>query len=165
MKIRPILAACALALSATTVFAHEFKQGAITIGHPYARPTIAGQVSGGGYLSLDNKGAAGDRLVSASSEAAQKVELHSMSMDGDVMRMRQVDAIDLPAGQRVELKPGGLHIMLLGLKAPLKQGESFALKLRFEKAGEATVRMNVDAPAAPAAPAAAASQAEPAHKH
>ena len=79
-------------------------------------------------------------------------EMHEMAMDGSVMRMRQVDAIDLPAGQAVELKPGGLHIMLMDLKAPLKAGDTVPLTLRFEKAGEHTVQVPVRA-----APAAAAS--------
>ena len=72
-----------------------------------------------------------------------------MKMEGVVMRMREVDAIDLPADARVELKPGGLHLMLLGLKEPLKAGQHFPLKLRFEKAGEVTVEVDVDASAAP----------------
>lgn len=129
--------------------AHSFKLGAIDIGHPWARPTAAGQVAGGGYLKLTNAGAA-DRLLSASSEVAESVELHTMSMDGNVMRMRQVEAIDLPAGQTVELKPGGLHIMFMGLKAPLKEGDKFPVKLKFEKAGEVTVTVNVEQPKAAA---------------
>ena len=72
-----------------------------------------------------------------------------MAMQGDVMRMREVNAIDLPAGKTVELKPGGLHIMLVGLKAPLKAGERFAMKLRFEKAGEVTIDVPVEAVGTP----------------
>jgi copper(I)-binding protein len=68
-----------------------------------------------------------------------------MAMDGDVMKMRQVEAIEVPAGKSVELKPGGLHIMFIGLKAPLKAGDKFPLKLKFEKAGEVTVQVNVEA--------------------
>ena len=100
--------------------------------------------AGGGFLKLVNAGA-DDRLVAASSEVAGAVELHMMSMKGDVMQMRQVDAIDLKAGQTVELKPGGYHLMLMGLKAPLKAGSSFPLKLKFEKAGEVTVNVQVEA--------------------
>lgn len=125
--------------------AHGYKLGAIDIGHPWARPTAPGQPNGGGYLKLTNGGAA-DKLVSARSDVAASVELHSMGMDGNVMRMRQVDAIELPAGQVVELKPGGLHIMFNGLKAPLKEGDSFPVKLTFEKAGEVTVDVKVGAP-------------------
>ena len=124
--------------------AHTFKLGEITIGHPYARATAAGQASGGGYLKLENKGA-DDKLLSASADVAASVELHSMSMEGDVMRMRQVDGVALPKGKTVELKPGALHIMLVGLKAPLKDGDKFPMQLRFEKAGEVTVTVNVEA--------------------
>jgi copper(I)-binding protein len=137
--------AVALVFAAAACQAHSFKFGAIDIGHPWARPTAAGQPTGGGYLKLANGGPA-DKLLSASSDVAAAVELHSMSLDGNVMRMRQVDAIDLPAGQTVELKPGGLHLMLVGLKAPLKEGASFPLKLRFEKAGEVTVDVKVGVP-------------------
>ncbi len=124
--------------------AHEFKLGAIAIGHPYARATVPGQPAGGGYLKLENKGAT-DRLLSASAGVSGSVELHTMSMDGDVMRMRRLDAVELPAGKTVEFKPGGLHIMFMGLKAPLKAGDSFPMKLRFEKAGEVTVDVKVEA--------------------
>jgi periplasmic copper chaperone A len=151
MKLTHYLALATLGLAALAAQAHSFKLGAIEIGHPYARATAPGQPSGGGYLSLSNAGA-NDRLLSASAEVSKAVELHTMSMEGDVMRMRQVDAIELPAGKKVELKPGGLHIMFIGLKAPLKQGDKFPLKLKFEKAGEVTVEVSVEVP-------------EPSHKH
>ena len=125
--------------------AHEYTAGSLHIEHPWARATVQGQAAGGAFVAIENKGAA-DRLLGASSGAAASVELHTMSMDGDVMRMRQVKAIDLPAGARVELKPGALHIMLLGLKAPLAAGSSFPLTLRFEKAGDVKVDVHVEAP-------------------
>lgn len=110
----------------------------------WARPTAQGQAAGGGYLRIDNRTGAADRLLGASaSGVASAVELHSMSMDGDVMRMRKVDAIDVPAGGTVELKPGGLHLMLIGLSAPLKAHTMVPLVLRFEKAGELRVQMHV----------------------
>ena len=145
-------AAC-LAVLSSAAGAHGFQLGAIAIGHPWARATVPGQPIGGGYLALDNRGGAADRLVGARSPACERVELHAMWMEGDVMRMRQRDAIDLPAGGRVELKPGGMHLMLIGLKAPLKAGEKFPLTLTFEKAGSVEVTMNVqaDAPAGGAA--------------
>ncbi len=152
------LLAAAAFCAPLTALAHGYKLGPIDIGHPWARPTVPGQPSGGGYLKLANGGAAADRLLSASSDVAASVELHSMGMEGDVMRMRQVDGIDLPAGQTVELKPGGLHIMFNGLKAPLKEGESFPVKLKFEKAGEVVVDVKVGVPGGGKA-------AEGAHKH
>ena len=138
--------ACA-ALAAQPAQAHGLRLGAIAIGHPWARATAPGQPIGGGYLTLDNQGPAGDRLLGASTAVATRVELHSMTMDGYVMRMRALDAIDLPAGRSVALKPGGTHLMLVGLRAPLKAGEKFPLKLRFEKAGEVEVVVNVEAAA------------------
>ena len=145
MKSKLILSAAALALASAVAHAHSFKLGDIDIGHPYARVTAPGQPTGGGYLKLDNKGR-DDKLLSARAAVSASVELHSMSMDGDVMRMRQVDAIALPAGKTVELKPGGFHIMFVGLKAPLKAGDKFPMTLKFEKAGEVDVVVNVEAP-------------------
>ena len=150
-KIR-LFAVTACLLAATAfVQAHSFKAGAIEIGHPYARSTASGQSTGGGFLTLTNQGDAADRLLSASAEVSERVELHSMKMEGTVMRMRQVDAIEVPAGQRVELKPGGLHIMFIGLKAPLKEGERFPMTLRFEKAGEVNVEVAIEKLTVPAA--------------
>ncbi len=135
----------ALACLTLTAAAHSFKLGDIDIGHPYARPTRAGQQVGAGYLTLTNQGAP-DRLLSATSTMAASIEMHSMVMDGDVMRMRQVEAIALPSGAAVALQPGGFHLMLFGLKAPLKAGDKFPLSLKFEKAGEVVVTVNVDEP-------------------
>ena len=148
MKPISLFAGIALGLACLATQAQEFKLGAINIAHPYARATSSGQSMGGGFLKLENSGGADDTLLSAGAEVAKAVELHLMSMEGDVMRMRQVEGIALPAGKTVELKPGGLHIMLMGLKAPLKAGDSFPLKLKFEKAGEVTVNMTVEAAAA-----------------
>lgn len=113
------------------------------VAQAWARPTVPGQSAGGGYLRIDNRGGAPDRLIGARSDAAASVELHRMSMDGNVMRMRRVDAIDVPAGATVELKPGGLHLMLMDLKAPLQAGGTIDLVLTFEKAGELRVPMTV----------------------
>ena len=145
MTLKALLSSLVLGAVVSLAQAHDFKLGNIMIGHPYARATAPGQSVGGAFLTLDNRGA-DDRLLSATSEMARSVELHSMSMDGTVMRMRQVDGVAAPAGKVIELKPGGLHIMLMGLKAPLKAGDTFPLTLRFEKAGEVTVTVNVDAP-------------------
>ncbi|WP_018606620.1 copper chaperone PCu(A)C [Uliginosibacterium gangwonense] len=125
--------------------AHGYTLGKLKIHHPWARATVAGQPSGGGFLRIDNSGEA-DRLISAEADVSKAVELHSMSMDGEVMRMRKLDnGIELPAGQTVELKPGNLHIMFIELKAPLKEGSKFPLHLKFEKAGEIDVEVQVEA--------------------
>ena len=143
----------------------------VKVQDPWARPTAQGQTVGGSYFRIEG-GPSNDRLLSAAADIAQAVELHSMRMDGDVMRMRQVDTVEVAANQLVEFKPGGLHVMLIGLKTPLKVGNSFPMTLRFEKAGEVKVNVRV-LPAAPAAPAASgasgASGAKPVvhdeHKH
>lgn len=145
MTLIRFISGVALVGAALAAQAHEYKLGAIAIDHPYARATAPGQPTGGGFLKLENKGDA-DRLLSASAGVSNSVELHTMKMEGDVMRMRQVDAIELPAGKTVELKPGGYHIMFMGLKAPLKAGDSFPVKLKFEKAGEVTVDVKIEAP-------------------
>lgn len=153
---RKTLLAAALLAAATFAQAHDYKVADIRIGHPYARATAPGQPAGGGYLKLENQGRTADRLLSASADVSASVELHMMKMEGDVMRMRQVDAIDVPAGQTVELKPGGWHVMFIGLKAPLKAGDRFPMTLKFDKAGEVKVDVVVQTPGG---------AAEAPHKH
>ena len=97
-----------------------------------------------GSVQIENKGAA-DQLISASSPVSGEVQLHEMAMDGNVMKMRQVNDIAVPAGGAVELKPGGLHLMFMNIKAPLTAGETVPVKLKFAKAGEVEVKMPVNA--------------------
>lgn len=143
------LAGFSLALFATLAAA----QSTVRVESPYARATVPGQPAGGGYLKVTNMGKEADRLLAVSADVSKSVELHSMSMEGDVMRMRQVDGIDVPAGGSVELKPGGLHIMFIGLKGPLKAGDTFPATLKFAKAGEVKVAVQVKAASAATAPA------------
>ena len=139
--------------------AHDFKQGAIVIDHPYATPSLTGSRSGAVYIKeLRNKGDAPDRLLGAQTPAAARVSLHAMQMEGDVMRMREVPAIELPAQSALRMghaqasgNAKGYHLMLEDLKAPLKDGERFDLTLRFEKAGERTVQIWVQTPRGTAA--------------
>ncbi len=140
-----LLVGMTMGLHGLAATAHEFTLGSLTIGHPYARPTVPGQAVGGGFMSVANKGP-DDRLLSATSSVAKSVELHTMSMDGDVMRMRQVDDIALPAGKTVDLKPGAFHLMFMGLKAPLKAGDKLPVTLKFAKAGQIEVTFNVAEP-------------------
>ena len=137
IRNRATLAALLLAAAASAL-------AQVKVEQPWARPTVEGQMAGGAFLKIQNVGGA-DRLLSASSSAAGMVQLHSMAMEGDVMKMREVEAIDLPAGKTVELKPGGLHLMLMGLKSPLKEGSKVPLTLKFEKAGEVKVEVPVAA--------------------
>jgi copper(I)-binding protein len=122
--------------------AQELKSGSLTLIDPWARATVTGQGSGAAYLTIRNDGGT-DRIVSASAPVSNVVELHTHTLDGGVMRMRQVDAIDVTGGTTTQLKPGGLHIMLIGLKAPLKAGDSFPLTLKFEKAGEVKLDVKI----------------------
>jgi periplasmic copper chaperone A len=133
---RGLLAATLLAATAAQA------QNAVKVEKVWARPTVAGQSGGGGFLTLTG-GAAADRLLSASAGVSKAVELHKMEMDGNVMRMRPVDGIDVPAGATVMLQPGGLHIMFIGLNKTLKAGDSFPMTLKFEKAGEVKVDVKV----------------------
>lgn len=111
----------------------------IAVEAPFARASAGPVKNGAAYLTLRNDGGEDDRLVAARAPVADRVELHTHLHENGVMRMRQVEAIEVPAGGMAMLKPGGDHVMLMGLKAPLKEGESFPLTLIFEKAGEITV--------------------------
>jgi copper(I)-binding protein len=139
-----LLFTLALAGSLAAAAAQDIQLGQLKIDHPWARPTVPGQSTGGGYLSVHNGGSKPDRLLGASSPAAATVEVHEMRMEGDVMRMREIKALELPAGKRVTLAPGGLHLMLVGLKAPLKVGDKLPVRLRFEAAGEIDVAFQVE---------------------
>jgi copper(I)-binding protein len=140
MKIQRTLVLASLSLAVTLSLAQVKAEGA------WARPTVPGQQAGGGYIALTSTAA--DRLVGGSTPMAQRLELHVMAMQGDVMQMRQVDAIVLPAGKKVELKPGGLHLMFIGLTQPLPLGSKVPVTLKFEKAGELKVDFEVMARAA-----------------
>ncbi len=107
--------------------------GGVEVKDAWARATPGGAKNGAAYLTLLSP--TGDRLTGVTSPAAKMTQLHEMANDGGVMKMREVSAIDLPAGEAVTLKPGGLHIMMMGLKHPLKPGESVPLTLTFEKSG------------------------------
>jgi copper(I)-binding protein len=121
-------------------------QGPIRIESSWARATPPGGKAGGAFVTLRNTGDAPDRLVSAMSGIAERVELHTHIKDGDVMRMREVEGgIPLPPGETVMLQPGGLHIMLLGLSQGLKADSRFPLTLTFEKAGSVQIDVPVQA--------------------
>jgi|SRR6476661_3972037 len=143
--IKQFLAVFSAALLSGAVHAAGYRAGDISITDPHARPTVAGQPGGAAYLTLENTGRAADRLVGVSSPVAQSAQIHTMRMDGDVMRMREAGELPLAPAARVEMKPGmGYHIMLNGLKQPLQEGASFPLTLTFEKAGKVEVSVVVD---------------------
>ncbi len=146
----------ALALVATLAapaLAQDVRKGSLTISQPWSRATSPRATVGAGFLTIRNAGARGDRLISATSPRAERVEIHTMSMDGGVMRMRQlVDGLAVPAGGTATLAPSGNHIMLIGLKSPLKAGERVPATLRFARAGTVTVQFAIGG-AGDAAPA------------
>ncbi|MDR3467520.1 MAG: copper chaperone PCu(A)C [Xanthobacteraceae bacterium] len=140
-----VAALAAVVLSAVSPLrADEIKAGDLVITQAWSRATPGGAKVGGGFLTIENKGAAPDRLVGVTSDAAGKVEVHEMSMANGVMTMRPVEGgLTIAPGKTVTLAPGGLHLMLLDLKAPLVQGQSVAATLTFEKAGAVKVSLDV----------------------
>ena len=143
---RILLPLLLLVLWAGSALALDYKLAALEIGQPWARATAPSAESGGGYLVIRNTGTAPDRLIVVKSPAADKVEVHEMKMDGNTMRMRAVEnGIEIPPGAAVELKPGGFHIMFMGLKAPFAKDTKVPLTLVFEKAGSIDVELAVQA--------------------
>ncbi len=138
-----VLTAAALLGLAVALPAHA-QSPTVEVTEAWARATTSSARSGGAFLTLKATGAA-DRVVSASSPVAEKVELHETIRDGNVMRMREVPQLLVPAGEKVVLQPGGQHIMLIGLKKPLNRGESFPVTITFEKAPAVTVTVTVQA--------------------
>jgi copper(I)-binding protein len=128
----------------STVHAQAVKVDAVSISDAYTRATVSGQKVAGGFLKIQNKGNAPDQLISASSPSAGDVQLHEMAMEGNVMKMRQVKDIVVPANGSVELKPGGYHLMFLDLKGPFVAGETVPVKLKFSKAGDVEVKLPVN---------------------
>ena len=146
MVLRRLALAALVAILALPAFALDYKLGAIEIGHPWSRATPPTAESGGGFLAITNTGTTPDRLIAVKSPAADKVEIHEMKMDGNIMRMREVErGIEIPPGATVELKPGGFHVMFMGLKAPFAKEAKVPLTLVFEKAGSIDVDLMVQA--------------------
>jgi periplasmic copper chaperone A len=129
-----------LASFAVSVSATDVKHGDITIGHPWARATPGAVKNSAAFMVFDNKGGA-DKLIGVSGDVARDIQIHTMLTEAGVMKMREIKSLDIPAKGKTELKPGGLHIMLIGLKDGLKEGQKFPLTLKFEKAGEVTVEV------------------------
>jgi len=120
---------------------------AITVENPWVRATMMADGNSAAYMVLKNNGAEADALIGAATDVATTVELHDMVMEGDVMKMRPVSGqrLEIPARGQIELKPGGLHVMLIGLKQKLEPGATVELTLRFEKTGEVRVKAEVRA--------------------
>jgi copper(I)-binding protein len=134
-----------VALLSTPASAHEFKLGALEIGHPWSRATLPGAKVAAGYLTIKNGGSEPDRLVSVSAAISGKGEIHEMAVKDGVMTMRQLtDGVEIPAGGEVKLEPGAYHIMLMELREPAVEGTKFPGTLTFEKAGTVAVEFAVE---------------------
>jgi len=154
-----LLSTTLVALLNGPVRADDVKAGDLVISQPWSRATPRGAKVASGYLTIENKGSAPDRLLGGSAEVAAKLDVHEMAMNGSVMTMRTLDGgLALPPGSTLKLAPSGYHLMLSDIKHPLKQGDSIPVTLRFEKAGNVAVTFAVlgvgaMGPAGAAAPA------------
>src|ERR1700755_56553 len=129
---------------ATAARAEDVKAGGRVISQAWTRAPPGGAKIGGGFVTIENKGTAPDKLIGASSDGAGKIEVHEMSMDNGVMKMRPVEGgLTIDPGKSVKLAPGGYHLMMMDLKSPLKQGDKLPATLQFEKAGKVAVTLDV----------------------
>ena len=151
-KFKLVTTAAGLLLASSALYA----QG-VDVRKAWVRPTVQGQKASGGFMTLTAKDAT--QLVGISTPVAGVAEVHEMKMDGDVMKMRALPLLDLPAGKAVELKPGGYHLMLMELKQPLTKGSEVPLTLHFKDAKGVESQMQVMAPVSLTAPGAAAPKA------
>ncbi|HEV3010734.1 MAG TPA: copper chaperone PCu(A)C [Burkholderiales bacterium] len=136
-------AALMVVMLSVQVLAHTHEKGEIQVRHPWSRATPPGAKVAVGYMEIRNVGSRPDRLLAATTPAAQRVEMHVTERDGEVMKMRQVETFEILARERYTLRPGGAHLMLVDLAQPLKKGERFTMKLRFERAGELEIELEV----------------------
>ncbi len=139
-----LLAAAMLLGTSAAAAADDVKTGDLVISQAWSRATPGGAKVAGGYLTIENKGSAADRLIGVSADIAGKAEIHEMAMDNGVMKMRALDkGLAIEPGKTVKLAPGGNHLMLQELKGPFKQGDKVPVTLQFEKAGKVTIALDV----------------------
>ena len=144
MMLKKILITLIVITLSGSVFAHEYKLGTLEIKHPYTRATTG--KAGGGFMSINNTGDQPDKLISVTDVAfAGKVEVHETKMVNNVMEMRALkQGLIVPAKNKVDLKPGGYHVMFMDLKEPIVKGKKYKAKLNFEKAGSVEVEFNAE---------------------
>ncbi len=144
MSRRAFVIAAMIASMAVPVLAGDYIVGALRITHPWARATPKGASVGGGYLAITNTGSTPDRLIGGASDVAEHVELHQMRMDNGVMKMRSLaKGLAIKPGETITLAPGGYHVMFVGLRSPLIEGEHVKVMLKFEKAGAVNVEFDI----------------------
>jgi len=137
-----LLSLCSLLL-AVPAFAHHYEAGDLHIGHPWSRETPPNAQTAAVYLSVQNHGKEADQLLSAETPAAARVELHEHIHENGLMKMQQVPSVDIPAGEKVDFAPGGLHLMLFAPTRHYADGERFPLTLHFARAGAVEVEVLV----------------------
>ena len=135
-----VVAVMGLALPA---FAHDYEIGELTVDHPWARASAGLMKTGAAYMTITNDGGQADRLIGVATPVAKKAALHTVTMEGSIAKMRPVQAVEINSGKPAVLAPGGVHIMLTGLKAPLREGETFPMALSFERTGHFDVEVIV----------------------
>lgn len=144
MQLRSQLIFMFAVISSYPALARDYTIGALRVQQPVARASFPGQPSGAAYLSIENSGKHADKLVAVSTPIAASAQIHTMTMEGNVMKMREADGIELKPSSKIAMQPGnGYHIMLMGLKQPLKVGDHFPLTLTFAKAGKLDVSVDV----------------------
>lgn len=141
--MKRVIAALTLVIGLLVTAMAEADPGDIAVEHAWARATPKGAGTGAGYVTIVNNGPSADRLLGASSPIAEAIQFHASSGENGVMKMDQLSILDLPAGQTVTLKPGGIHMMMIGLTQPLREGQTFPLTLTFEKAGAVGVTVRI----------------------
>ncbi|WP_292937427.1 copper chaperone PCu(A)C [Noviherbaspirillum sp.] len=151
MQLRHLLPISIAVLACSFANAQEYKLKDLRIEDVYARATMPNQPSAGAYLTIENQGKEADKLIAVSSMVAKSTQIHNMSMENNVMKMREVPHVELKPSEKLVMKPGGgYHVMLIGLHQPLKAGDKFPLTLTFEKAGKTEVSVLVKDVTAPA---------------
>jgi copper(I)-binding protein len=146
---RLTLIAVLAALFVSPALAADYTAGSLKVSGPWARATPKGAPVGGGYMTITNTGTTADRLIGGTTGISARFEIHEMKMDGGVMKMRMLpNGLEIKPGETVAFKPGSYHVMFMGLKEQLKQGESFKGTLEFEKAGNVEVEFTIEGIAA-----------------
>ncbi len=138
--------ACTLLLLTSGLATAQTITDKLTFSDPWIRASVPGQKNGAGYLEISNNSIQPAALTAVNSDRADRVEIHSIIREGGVAKMREVEQIEVPAGGKVALQPGGYHIMFAGLKQPFKEGETISVNLNFDGGQVTTVQFKVMAP-------------------
>jgi copper(I)-binding protein len=133
----------ALLMLQSAAWSHVHEKGDLQVRHPWSRATPPGAKVAVAYMEIRNRGSQPDRLLSVSTPVAKRAEMHVTQREGEVMKMRQVQSFEIPARERYALRPGGAHLMLVDIVRPLQKGERFTMLLRFERAGELEIELEV----------------------